>query len=120
MKTFVQDGTCMDITAAATYTSGQVVALGNILGVATANIASGAAGVICTSGVFAVPKVAGAVIAAGESLTWDVSAAAFDDNLALPASGDITGAASFAFEAAGAGVTTIKVMFTGAPGTKTA
>jgi hypothetical protein len=71
-----------------------------------------------------VPKVSGAVIAQGESLTWDVSAGsgagAFDDNAATPASGDVTGAAAFAFEAAGAGVTSLAVFFTGVPGTVTA
>ena len=54
------------------------------------------------------------------NLTWDASAAAFDDNLATPASGDITVGAAVAFEAAGNGVTSIKVKFTGVPGTKTA
>lgn len=119
MKTFVQKGECMTITASANITSGQVVAVGNILGVATADIASGAQGEICISGVFTVPKVSGAVIAAGESLTWDVSAAAFDDNAATPAAGDITGAPAVAFEAAGNGVTEFDVKFTGVPGTKT-
>jgi predicted RecA/RadA family phage recombinase len=119
MKNYVQKGDCMTITAGATITSGQVVAVGNILGVATANIANGAQGEICIRGVFTVPKVSGAVIAAGESLTWDASAAAFDDNAATPATGDITGAPAVAFEAAGNGVTEIDVLFTGVPGTKT-
>lgn len=120
MKTYVQKGECMTITAAATTTSGQVVAVGNTLGVATGDIANGAKGEICIVGVFTVPKVSGAVIAAGETLTWDASAAAFDDNLATPASGDITGAAAIAFEAAGNGVTSMAVKFTGTPGTRTA
>lgn len=120
MKNYVQEGDCMPFTAGATTTSGQVVVIGNTLGVATTDVANGATGTACIEGVFTVPKVAGAVIAAGESLTWDVSAAAFDDNAAVPASGDITGASAIAFEAAGNGVTTIAVRFTGAPGTKTA
>lgn len=108
----------MPFTAAADVTSGDVVVIGQLLGVATTDVANGAAGTACLCGVFTVPKVSGAVIAAGESLTWDVSAGAFDDNLATPAAGDITGAAAVAFEAAGNGVTTIAVRFTGAPGTK--
>lgn len=120
MKNFTQEGETITITAGAAYISGQVVALGNVIGIATSAIANGASGEVALEGVFTVPKVSGAVIAQGETLTWDVSAAAFDDNAATPASGDITGASSFAFEAAGNGVTSIQVRFTGVPGTKTA
>lgn len=121
MKNFTQSGEVITIAvAAAAYAAGQVVALGNVLGVAPTAIASGASGELITEGVFTVPKVSGAVIAQGETLTWDASAAAFDDNAATPASGDITGSACYAFEAAGAGVTSLQVRFTGTPGTKTA
>lgn len=120
MKNFVQPGEIITYTAGANLTSGQVVAIGNMLGVTCSAIANGATGEVALKGVFTVPKVSGAVIAQGDSLTWDASAAAFDDNAATPASGDITGAACFAFEAAGNGVTSLAVCFTGAPGTKTA
>jgi predicted RecA/RadA family phage recombinase len=96
--------------------SGQVVRIGQTLGVAMHAIAAGASGEV-GFGVFDVPKVSGAVIAQGESLTWDASAAAFDDNAATPATGDVTGPSARAEEAAGSGVTTIAVMFTGVPGT---
>jgi len=117
--TYVQPGKTMSITAGANLTSGQVVRVGNTLCVASAAIASGAVGVVHRVGVFTVPKVSAAVIAQGESLVWDASAAAFDDNLATPASGDVSGAPAVAFEAAGNGVTSLKVYFTGAPGTVT-
>lgn len=100
--------------------SGQVVAVGNLLAVALEPIADGATGMLATSGRWIVPKVSGAVIAQGETLTWDASAAAFDDNAATPATGDITGAAAFAAQAAGNGVTSFEVVLTGAPGTRTA
>lgn len=118
---FVQDGDVITWTngTGSAVVSGQVVAIGNILAVALVDIASAASGSVKTRGVFTVPKVSGAVIAAGESLTWDVSAAKFDDNAATPATGDITGAPAYAVEAAGNGVTSLKVMFTGVPGTKT-
>lgn len=119
MNNYVQEGEVIDFVAAADVTSGQVVAIGNILGVACGAVASGATGKAAITGVFTVPKVSGAVIANGESLTWDASAAAFDDNAATPATGDITGAPAVAFEAAGNGVTSMKVRFTGVPGTKT-
>lgn len=119
MENFVQRGKVLTFTAAANLVSGQVVRCGNILGVATQAIANGAVGEIATEGVFTVPKVSGAVITAGESLTWDASAAAFDDNAATPATGDVTGAPAVAWESAGNGVTSMAVMFTGVPGTVT-
>jgi predicted RecA/RadA family phage recombinase len=119
MKNTVQAGRVIPFTAGATIASGQVVRIGNILGVATAAVANGSAGLASIDGVFTVPKVSGAVIAAGESLTWDASASAFDDNLATPATGDVTGPPAVAFEAAGNGVTSIAVKFTGVPGTVT-
>lgn len=97
--------------------SGQVVVVGKVLGVCLVDIANGATGSVALDGVFSVPKVSGAVIAQGENLTWDASAAAFDDNAATPATGDVTGPPAVAFEAAGAGVTSLLVKFTGVPGT---
>lgn len=114
---YIQAGDVIQYTAGADITSGSVVRIGNILGVALSDIANGATGSVQIRGVFNVPKVSGAVIAQGESLTWDASAGAFDDNAAIPATGDVTGAAAVAAEAAGNGVTTLAVMFTGVPGT---
>ena len=99
--------------------SGQVVVVGKVLGVCLVDIANGATGSVALDGVFSVPKVSAAVIAQGENLTWDASAAAFDDNAATPATGDVTGPPAVAFEAAGSGVTSLLVKFTGVPGTVT-
>lgn len=124
-RNYVQPGEVIDWVngTGSSKAAGSVVAMGNILGVALATIANGATGPVCINGVFTVPKVSAAVIAQGESLVWDVSAASgageFDDNAATPATGDISGAAAVAWESAGAGVTTLKVKFTGVPGTKT-
>lgn len=119
---YVQAGRVIDWVngTGGSKSAGSVIKMGNVLGVALVTIADGATGAVQVGGVFTVPKVSGAVIAQGESLTWDVSAGAFDDNAATPASGDVTGAAAFAAEAAGNGVTSFDVMFTGAPGTVTA
>lgn len=123
MQNYEQRGDVITITAGADITSGQVVKVGHLLGVACADIADGAQGEVAITGVYNCPKVSGAEIAAGEPLTWDVSAntntGAFDDKAASPATGDVTGAAAVAVEAAGAGVTTIAVRFTGVPGTVT-
>lgn len=105
---FVQNGDSMTITAGATLTAGQVVRVGNLLGICVTDIANGATGTVNLTGVYSVPKVSAAVIAAGESVIWDASAAAFDDNLATPATGDVSGCC-VAVEAAGNGVTTVKV-----------
>lgn len=115
----VQTGNIIQYTAGADITSGSVVKMGQILGVALTDIANGATGSVAVSGVFTVPKVTAAVIAQGEALTWDVSAGKFDDNAATPATGDVTGAAAVAWEAAGSSATTLAVRFTGVPGTVT-
>jgi predicted RecA/RadA family phage recombinase len=117
---YQQPGEVIDYTnAGSAITAGQVVRIGKILGVALVNIANGATGSVQISGVFTVPKVSAAVIAQGENLTWDASAAAFDDNAATPATGDVTGPPAVAWEAAGNGVTSMAVKFTGVPGTVT-
>lgn len=116
---FIQPGTVLDYVnnSGAAISSGDVVVVGGVLGVALTDIDAGATGSVQTQGVFRVPKVSGAVIAQGESLTWDVSAGAFDDNAATPATGDVTGPCAYAAAAAGNGTTTVDVMFTGVPGT---
>ena len=118
-KNFIQPGKVIDHVAAAAIVSGQVVKIGQILGVALGDIASGDTGPVQIEGVFEVPKVAGAVWTQGQSLTWDVSAGAFDDNAAAPATGDVTGAAAVAFTAGTNGQTSAWVKFTGVPGTVT-
>lgn len=118
--TYKQEGKVIQFTAAANIASGQVVKVGNVLGVALVAIPNGGTGSVALEGVFSAPKVAGAVITVGQSLTWDVSAntgaGAFDDNAATPAAGDVTGAAAMAFETVGSGPTTMLVKFTGVPG----
>jgi predicted RecA/RadA family phage recombinase len=116
---FKQPGKVIEYTATADISAGDVVKIKNILGVALNDIANGATGSVQLDGVFEVPKVSGAVIAQGDSLTWDVSAGAFDDNAATPATGDVTGAPAVAFETKGSGTTTLLVKFTGVPGTIT-
>jgi len=111
------EGKVVQYTAGADISSGDVVVMGNIIGVALTDIANGATGSVAIEGVFTVPKVSAAVIAVGESLTYDVSASAFDDSAATPATGDITGAPAVAMEAGINTQTTLKVKLTGVPGT---
>lgn len=105
-------------------TAGSIVVMGTLgdatLGVALVDIANGASGSVGINCAVTAAKVSAAVFAAGESLMWDASAAAFDDNQAIAASGDVKGAAARA-EAAGANAaTTCSVWLTGIPATKTA
>lgn len=120
---YVQEGNVLPYTvpSATTITANQVVKMGNTLGVALEGGTAGDVIQVAIQGVFTCPKVAAAVIKAGESLVWDVSASdgagAFDDNAATPATGDVSGAAALAFEDGIATATSIKVRFTGVPGT---
>ena len=117
---YVQEGNAITWTNAGTaVASGDVVKIGQTLGVALDAIANGASGAVQIKGVFTVPKVTAAVIAQGESLTWDVSAGKFDDNAATPATGDVTGPAAIAAEAADGTATELDVLFTGVSGTVT-
>lgn len=118
MKTYVQRGETLPHTntTGATIPSGTVVPVGNQVGVALADIPDGEVGVLAMEGVFAVPKVAGAVIQAGEMVAWDASAGAFDDSAMTPASGDITGACT-AWEAAGSGAEQLAVKINTGMGT---
>lgn len=105
---YLQAGDVVDYTAGAAISSGDVVEMGNLIGVAITDIANGDTGAVKISGVFELPKVSAAVIGAGETVMWDTSAGAFEDNLATPAAGDLTGGC-VAVEAAGNGDTTVKV-----------
>lgn len=117
-KKYVARGDVADYTAGANIVSGDVVVTGHTIGVAVTDIANGAVGALAIEGVYELPKVSGAVFSVGEKLIWDVSAAAFDDSLATPASGDITGGA-IAMKAGLNGETTCWAKLTPGNATKT-
>jgi len=96
--------------------SGDTVAVANLLGIAVVDIANGATGEVQVGGTATVVKVSTAVIAQGEMVMWDTSEGNFDDNAATPATGDITNAA-IAMEAAGNGTTSVRVKLNVSPGT---
>lgn len=93
MKNAVQEGNVIDYVCGADVVSGQVIELKHCIGIALSDGASGDTIAVAIEGVFTLPKVSAAVWAAGEKLSWDTSAGAFDDSAATPASGDMTGAA---------------------------
>lgn len=119
MKNYVNEGKTLNYAngTGADIASGDVVVVGTLLCVAAVDIANGGSGILHTGGVYDLPKVDAAVIGQGETLTWDISVGAFDDDQATPAAGDITGAAAVAVESKGATTDgTIRVRLTGVPG----
>lgn len=78
------------------------------VGVARSAIANGAEGIVAISGVFEFPKVSAGVIKAGESVSWDSSASAVDDNALTTAAGDV-GEFGAAMTDAGNGDTVVDV-----------
>lgn len=116
---YVQPGKVLDYTAGADISSGDMVSMGNMVGVALADIANGDVGSVQVEGVFDLPKVSAAVIALHDTVDFDSSAGAVEDNASTLASGDV-GNFGIALEAAGNGVTTVRVRLTPGVGTYTA
>lgn len=101
-------------TAGADIAVDEIVVLGVVdgkkcrVGVARQAIASGDTGIVAISGVFEFPKVSGAVIKAGEAVTWDSSAGAVEDNAFGTGAGDVVQFGA-AMVDAGSGVTVLEV-----------
>lgn len=118
----ISDGKTLNYTpSGSTVTSGSVVVVGGLLGVALTDIADGATGALAIEGVFDLPAVVGAEFVAGRGITWDVSAnagaGAADDHAATPATGDLTGQ-SVALETKTAGASdTVRVKLNVPPAT---
>ncbi|WP_421921599.1 capsid cement protein [Marinobacter salarius] len=107
---YSQKGEVIDFTngTGSDIASGEVVVVGNLVGVAITDIADTEIGAVGIEGVWELPKVSAAVIGAGETVNWDDSVSAFDDNQATPATDDLTGGC-VAVAAAGNGDTTVLV-----------
>jgi len=99
--------------------AGDIVVVGTnvnvIICIALVDIANGASGSLGYDCAVTAAKVSAAVFNQGESLSWDASASAFDDNAATPAAGDVQGAASRAEADGAATETTCTVWLTGIP-----
>lgn len=105
------------VNAGAAITAGSVVKMGNTIGVALVDIATGGTGAVAVEGVFSgMAKTTGTAWAVGGKLIWDVSASKFDTAAATPATGDVTGGA-IVWEAAASGDTTGVIKLT--PGNTT-
>jgi len=111
MKNKIKDGKTMNYTASADISSGDLVVVGVRVGVAAADIANGAVGVLEMEGVFELPKVTGA-ITQGALVYWDadgtpVGGVSGDGGLTTSTSGNTL--AGYAVEAAGETAATVKV-----------
>jgi len=69
---YVQKGESIDYRPSAAVAAGDVVALGNLIGIARLDIAADTLGSLAVVGVFDVAKAAGA-IAAGAAVYWDAA-----------------------------------------------
>lgn len=68
MKNFIQPGENLTLPAPSDVTSGQLVAVGSIVGVAQATVAAGQPVVLVRRGVFALPKATGQAWTAGTKI----------------------------------------------------
>ena len=73
MKNYIQPGNTLTLTAPAEITSGNVVAIGSIIGVANGDAANGAPVDVDTVGVFRLPKVSALALAAGDVVYFDAA-----------------------------------------------
>jgi predicted RecA/RadA family phage recombinase len=108
MKNFIQRGVMITVTApSGGVTSGQGVLLGNLFGIAAKTAAEGDSVQIATVGVYELPKLVSAVIAAGARIAWDDTA----KQVVLPGTGMVP--IGIATLAAGNGIATVRVRLDG-------
>jgi len=107
MKTFIQEGKIITVTAAANIASGDGVLVGSIFGVAATDAVAGEEVEIGTVGVYELPKLSTAVIAQGDRVAWDDTA----KEITLPGVGLYP--VGVATEAAGSSTATVKVRLDG-------
>lgn len=115
---FVQCGDRIDdFTRGSAVAAGEVIPVGNVLGVALTSAAANAFSTVALEGVFRVPKVAGSAITRGSRLVYKAASKSFAVSSAATVTGDITGDSVFAWADAASGDTSMLVKFTGTPGT---
>jgi predicted RecA/RadA family phage recombinase len=108
MKNYIQEGRLITLAApSGGVTSGDGVVIGALFGVASKTAAAGEKVTIATTGVFDLPKLASAVIAAGDPVAWDDAA----KQVNIPGTGRYP--IGTAIEAAGNGATIVRVRLDG-------
>jgi predicted RecA/RadA family phage recombinase len=104
---YIQPGEVCEYTAGATISSGDLIALNNRAGVALTDIANGSTGSVALTGVYTVPKTAGATWSVGQAI-YVISATGI---ATVTATGNVP--AGFAFAAALEGATTGQLLLGG-------
>jgi predicted RecA/RadA family phage recombinase len=107
MKNYVQPGRVLDHVAAADIDSGDVVVMGQRIGVAMTDIANGKTGAVAVEGLATLPVVTAGAIAQGALVYWDVA----DGEINASSGGNIP--AGYAAKAKVSGDTTIVVQLNG-------
>lgn len=77
MTSEIRDGDIVQHLAGSNIASGDVVVIGNRVGIAIADIASGSSGAVKMVGCYSVTKVSAQAWAAGDEIFWDASASKF-------------------------------------------
>ena len=114
MKNYTSNGAVLDHVASADLTGGAPVVMGDSVGVAVGDIATGSTGAVALEGVYEVAKATGTAWNQGQALDFDVSEGAFTVGLSA-ASGGVTGVGIAAADApAGATVGLVKLSNPGA------
>ena len=105
MNNYIQPGDTLTVVAPANVSSGDLVVVGSIVGVAAFDALSGADVEVATVGVYTLPKATADVVAQGALLYWDSVAS----NLTVTPGTDSKPLVGVAAAAAGNGVTTVPV-----------
>ena len=108
MTNFIQPGDTITVTAPTTVTSGSLVVVGSLAGVAASDAASGADVEIDTEGVFSLPKAITDVVPQGAKLYWDSGAG----QLTVTAGAGSKPLVGIARAAAGSGVAAVECLLT--------
>lgn len=111
MKNFIQDGDRVTVAAPYDRTAGQGAQVGQIFGVCVNDALSGADVVIVRKGVFDLTKVGSQAWAVGDLVYWDNS----NKRCTKTATGLMLIGVAVAAAGSGAGVTTGRVLLSGAP-----
>lgn len=103
---FRQDGNALDYTAKTAVAAGEIVVIGDRIGVAGGDIDAGATGAVVVEGVFTMPKKAATAIEAGKEVYFSAA-----DGTVSTTSADTD--AGYAVESAAADAATVRVKLRG-------
>ena len=106
MINYIKSGETLTVIAPANVSSGALVVVGAIVGVASFDAALNAEVEVTTEGVFTLPKATADVIAAGAKLYWDTVAS----KLTVTAGTGSKVLVGYAIRAAGNGVPTVDAL----------